>query len=176
MQNLSYPIGKFDPFSELPTAETRANLIAEIAALPARMQAAVQDLTVEQLDTPYRPGGWTSRQVVHHVADSHANGYIRTKLALTEENPTIKPYEEQLWAELKDTFEVPIASSLIMLDVLHQRWISVWKSMTEEQFSRTYFHPASKENVPLYNQLGLYAWHSNHHLAHITKLRERMGW
>lgn len=175
MQNFSYPIGLYD-YQGLHTPSQRAELIAQIQSLPQRIRAAASDLTTEQLDTPYRPGGWTVRQLLHHVPDSHANGYIRTKLALTEDTPTIKPYEEQHWAELPDTNQLPIESALSLLDALHTKWVAVWQLMTDEQFARCYFHPANQQRVSLDEQLGLYAWHGNHHLAHLTALRKRLGW
>lgn len=175
MQNLSYPIGLYE-YEGPHTPTQRAALIAELQSLPLRLREAVSDLNDEQLDTPYRPGGWTVRQLLHHVPDSHANGYIRTKLALTEDTPTIKPYEEQHWAELSDTFVLPVEAALSLLEALHLKWVAVWQSMSEEQYQRGYFHPASQQTVSLDEQLGLYAWHSKHHLAHITALRERMAW
>jgi uncharacterized damage-inducible protein DinB len=175
MHHLSYPIGLYE-YKGPHTPAQRAELIAQIQSLPQRIRAAASDLTTEQLDTPYRPGGWTVRQLLHHVPDSHANGYIRTKLALTEDTPTIKPYEEQHWAELPDTNQLPIESALSLLDALHTKWVAVWQLMTDEQFARCYFHPASQQSVSLDEQLGLYAWHGNHHLAHLTALRERLGW
>jgi hypothetical protein len=133
-------------------------------------------LTEAQFDTPYRPGGWTVRQVVHHVPDSHLNAYLRFKLALTEENPTIKPYEEARWAELPDTAGTQIGVSLVMLEALHRRWVNLLRSMSEEQWGRTYFHPDQNKSLRLDGVLAMYSWHGKHHTAHITGLRERMGW
>jgi hypothetical protein len=139
------------------------------------MRAAVQGLSPQQLDTRYRPQGWTVRQVVHHVPDSHMNAYIRFKLALTETEPTIKPYEQQLWAELADSRETPVENSLILLKCLHQRWVLLLKSISDAGWQRTFRHP-ELGIVRLDTNLALYAWHGRHHVAHITGLRERMGW
>ena len=176
MSDLSYPIGKFAPVAGETTADQRAAWITEIAELPAKFRGVVQRLTDAQLDTPYRPGGWTVRQVVHHVPDSHLNAYIRFKLALTEDNPTIKPYEEARWAELADTKGTLIGVSLVMLEALHRRWVNLLRSMSEEQWSRTYFHPEQQKSLRLDGVLALYAWHGKHHMAHITGVRDRMGW
>lgn len=176
MNDLSYPIGKFAPAAGEITAEQRAAWITEIAELPAKFRGVVQGLTDAQLDTPYRPGGWTVRQVVHHVPDSHLNAYIRFKLALTEDNPTIKPYEEALWAELPDTKGTLIGVSLVMLEALHRRWVNLLRSMSEEQWSRTFFHPEQKKSLRLDGVLAMYAWHGKHHMAHITGVRDRMEW
>jgi uncharacterized damage-inducible protein DinB len=161
--------------NEQLTPDERAQLIAQIADAPARLRAAVADLSEEQLDTPYREGGWTVRQTVHHVADSHMNGYIRAKLALTEDEPAIKTYEEAEWAKLGDTPATPITTSLALLDALHERWATLFRALTPAQFARTFRHP-DWGTVSLDKQLALYAWHSRHHTAHITSLRERMGW
>jgi DinB family protein len=174
MPDLSYPIGKFTPESNL-SAQRRAELIAQIAEAPARLRAAVQGLSPQQLDTPYRPEGWTVRQVVHHVPDSHMNAYIRFKLALTESEPTIKPYEQQLWAELADTRQAAVETSLTLLDCLHQRWVLLLKSIAEGDWQRSFHHP-ELGTVRLDTNLALYAWHGRHHVAHIASLRERMGW
>lgn len=174
MADLSYPIGKFKPESNL-SPQRREELIAQIAEAPARMRAAVQVLSPQQLDTPYRPQGWTVRQVIHHVPDSHMNAYIRFKLALTESEPTIKPYEQQLWAELADSRQTPIETSLTLLECLHQRWALLLKSMADGDWQRTFRHP-ELGIVRLDTNLALYAWHGRHHAAHITGLRERMGW
>lgn len=176
MSDPSYPIGKFVPITGEITAEQRGGWITEIAELPAKFRGAVQGLTEAQFDTPYRPGGWTVRQVVHHVPDSHLNAYIRFKLALTEENPTITPYEEARWAELPDTAGTPIGVSLVMLEALHRRWVHLLRSMSEEQWSRTYFHPDHHKSLRLDEMLAMYAWHGKHHTAHITGVRDRMGW
>lgn len=173
MSDPRYPIGKFqrEPF----TADKKKQWIEEIAATPGRLRAAVQGLSSEQLDTPYREGGWTVRQVVHHVPESHMNAYIRFKLALTEDVPTIKPYMEDRWAKLEDVGKTPIEVSLALLDSLHQRWVILLRSLREEEFERKFRHPELGE-LTLGTNLGLYAWHGRHHVAHITSLRERMGW
>ena len=170
---LSYPVGRFDRFAPF-TPDMRAGAIDEFAALPAHIRTAVAGLTEAHLDTPYRPDGWTVRQLVHHVADSHMNGLIRLKLALTEESPTIKPYDQEAWAGLADS-ALPTEISLSLLDAVHHRWVAVWKSMLPEQFARTFLHP---ELGPLSvdTHLHLYAWHGRHHVAHITRLRARHGW
>jgi DinB superfamily len=171
--DLSFPVGRFDKTATW-TAESRRAAIEDIAALPAHMRQAVAGLSDAQLDTAYRPGGWTVRQVVHHVADSHMNGYIRLKLALTEDNPTIKPYQQDGWAALPDS-RLPIAISLSILDAVHERWSVLWHATTDAQFQRTFTHP---EMGPLTvdTHVHLYAWHSRHHVAHITSLRQRERW
>jgi hypothetical protein len=148
--------------------------VAAIAELPMRMRAAVAGLTDAQLETPYRPGGWTVRQVVHHVADSHLHAYIRLKFALTEEQPTIKPYDQDAWAALPDC-RLPIEASLALLDGVHARWAALYRSLAPEQFERVFHHPETGL-VTVDGQLQLYAWHSRHHVAHITSLRAREGW
>lgn len=168
--DLSYPIGKFDPLSPVSPA-MRNPAIDAIAALPARIRTAIEGLTEAQLDLPYRPGGWTVRQLVHHVADSHMNGYIRTKLALTEDFPTVKTYEQDEWVRLADS-RLPLDVSLSIIDGVHTRWSAVWRSMAADQFSRAFKHP-EVGTLTLDGHLQLYAWHSRHHVAHITALRER---
>jgi hypothetical protein len=172
--DLRYPIGPFTPVSP-GTLEVRRAAIDDIAALPHRMREAVAGLSDRQLDTPYRPGGWTVRQLVHHVADSHMNGFIRLKLTLTEETPTIKPYDEKTWADLPDT-TLPIETSLAILDHLHVRWDTVYRGMSPQQFERTFYHPEMQEHLTLDAHAQLYGWHSKHHVAHITMLRRREGW
>jgi len=174
VDDLRYPIGKFAA-SPSPDAEARRRAIADIAALPARMREAVAGLSDAQLDTPYRPGGWTVRQVVHHVADSHLNAFIRLKLALTETAPTITAYNEKAWAELADT-SLPVGVSLQLLESLHARWVAVYSRLDDEQFMRTFVHPEYPEPQTLDRQAQLYSWHSRHHVAHITALRQREGW
>lgn len=174
MTDLRYPIGKFQ--IETPVSEQRRiALIEDIANTPHQLRTAVAGLTPEQLDTSYRPGGWTVRQVVHHLADSHMNSFIRCKLALTEENPTIKPYDQTKWAETVEAKTASIAPSLALLESLHHRWVLLWKSLKPADFARTFQHPELGE-VTLERNLCLYAWHGRHHVAHITSLRERMGW
>lgn len=172
--DLRYPIGPWHRPNGPVTPEWRANHIRDIAELPAQMRAAVAGLSDAQLDTPYRPDGWSLRQVVHHVADSHANGYIRQKLALTETNPTIKPYDEERWAELPDS-TLPIDVSLRMLDAIHDRWAALLRSLPAERFSAPYQHPQSGPQT-LDSSLSNYSWHGRHHVAHITALRTRKGW
>jgi uncharacterized damage-inducible protein DinB len=174
IMDLSYPIGRFE-WPESVGPEMRAQSIGEIEAAPAWFRAAVQGLTGQQLDTPYRPGGWTVRQVVHHVADSHLHSYIRFRLALTEDQPTIKPYDQDKWAELPDARTAPVETSLRLIDSLHQRWVLLLRSMSDADFARTFLHP-ERGVMRLDVTLAMYAWHSRHHRAHITGLRERMGW
>ena len=174
MTDPRYPTGRFVP-PEQPTRESRALAIAAIAETPQQLRDAVQGLDEDQLDTPYREGGWTLRQVVHHVPDSHLNAYIRLKLALTEPGPVIKPYDEAAWANLVDTTAVPIDVSLNLLDALHQRFVAVLRSMKDEDFRREYVHPETGRHA-LDHLLALYAWHGAHHTAHITMTRARMGW
>lgn len=169
-----YPIGRFDKQINI-TKEIRKEFINTIEILPLQLRNEVVNLSSRQLDTPYRDGGWTIRQVVHHIPDSHLNAYVRFKLALTEDNPQIKTYEEHLWAELPDTFKTPIDISLDILEALHKRWAVLLKSMTDEQFEKTFQHP-EWEKITLNTTLALYAWHSKHHLAHITELKKKMGW
>jgi hypothetical protein len=174
VSDLAYPIGKF-VWSGPGSAADRAPLIDEIAAAPAALRKAVESLTEAQLDTPYRPGGWSVRQVAHHVPDSHMNAYVRFKLAVTEDSPTIKPYDEAAWAELADVKTVPVATSLALLDAVHERWVAFLRSLGEADWARTFRHPELGV-VPLEKNLALYAWHGRHHVAHVTALRERMGW
>lgn len=174
MADPQYPVGKFT-YARAPSSEQRDQLIDDIQQTPARMRAAVQGLSPQQLDTPYRDGGWTVRQVAHHVPESHMNAYIRFKLALTEDEPTIKPYEQGLWAELPDVKSTPVEVSLAMLDCLHDRWVRVLRAIKPEEWKRTFRHPELGV-VPLEKNLALYSWHGRHHVAHITELRKRMGW
>jgi hypothetical protein len=169
LESLKYPIGKFSaPVTYTP--EQIQQWIIEIKILPGKLKAAVTNLTDAQLDTPYRPGGWTIRQVVHHIADSHINAFIRLKWALTEANPTIKAYEEGDWAMLPD-YQLPIEPSLLMLEGLHTRFSTIFENLNDEQWNRTFVHPASGETIPVQKLAGLYAWHGNHHLAHITGVK-----
>jgi uncharacterized damage-inducible protein DinB len=172
--DLRYPVGKYAKCEALTPAQ-RAEAIDQIAATPSKLRDAVAGLSQQQFDTPYRPGGWTVRQVVHHLPDSHMNSYVRLKLALTENEPTIKGYEEQLWAELADSRDTPVEVSLTLLEALHQRWGILLRSLRPEDFSRTLRHPALGV-MPIDNLVNLYAWHGRHHVAHITALREREGW
>jgi len=172
--DLRYPIGAYVTKSALTPAE-RIDAIERIAAAPKRLREAVSGLTGGQLDTPYRPGGWTVRQLAHHVPDSHMNAYVRLKLALTENEPTIKPYEEQLWAQLPDARETPVEVSLALLDFLHLRWVILLRGLQPSDFSRRLVHPANGV-MTVDNLVHHYAWHGQHHVAHITSLREREGW
>jgi len=172
--DLRYPIGEFEPVQTLAPGE-RQVCIQAIAEVPARLRAAVAGLSAAQLDTPYRPGGWTVRQLVHHIADSHMNAVTRFKLALTEDEPLVKTYEERLWAELADANTPPIDSSLAILEHLHARWVILLRSLTPDQFPRKFRHPQwGAATVDFL--LAQYAWHGRHHVAHITSLRERSGW
>jgi uncharacterized damage-inducible protein DinB len=168
-----YPIGQFEMPKQVTPAR-RQQAIDEIASTPGKLRAAVKGLNDAQLDTPYREGGWTVRQVVHHVPDSHMNAYIRLRLALTEDKPTIKPYEEARWAELADS-KLPIDVSQTLLDCVHARWDKVWRSMKPEQFARTLIHPDHGERTVDW-VLFVYEWHGKHHTAHITELRKQKGW
>ncbi len=172
--NLSFPIGEYRaPVSK--DAEQRRGWIETIAEAGSRYCEAVRGLTDAQLDTPYRPDGWTIRQVVHHVADSHMNAYIRFRVALTEDQPGIKPYNQAKWAELADAKSMPVEVSLNLIDGMHQRWAVLLRAMTESDFSRTFLHP-ERGVMRLDNNLAMYAWHTRHHEAHITGLRQRIGW
>ncbi|HEX6313346.1 MAG TPA: putative metal-dependent hydrolase [Gemmatimonadaceae bacterium] len=174
MTDPRYPTGRFVPPPQ-PTRESRAQAVQIIAETPRSMRNAVQGLNEEQLDTPYREGGWTLRQVVHHVPDSHLNAYIRLKLALTEPAPVIKPYDEAAWANLADTRDVPVDVSLSLLDAVHARWVALLRAMSDDDFRREYVHPETGRHA-LDHLLALYAWHGPHHVAHITTTRQRMGW
>ncbi len=174
MSDLRYPIGKFE-FSGPSSEDQRQRWIADIAQTPARLRAAVRGLSAEQLDTSYRPGGWTVRQVVHHLPDSHLNAYVRFRLALTEDAPPVKTYEEARWAELPDARTAPIELSLGFMDALHGRFALLLESLTPEQWQRTFRHPEMGLQT-LERVLAMYAWHGRHHVAQITALRERMGW
>jgi len=178
MADLRYPIGKFEwipPENEAQMAKRRVHYIDVLAKAPNDLRAAVQGLNEQQLDTPYRPEGWTVRQVVHHVPDSHMNAYVRFKLALTEENPTIRPYKEGEWAKLPDSKATPIEVSLQLLAALHARWVDLVRLLQPSDFARTLFHPERGE-MTLDQLLAMYAWHSAHHITHVTSLRERSGW
>jgi hypothetical protein len=173
--DLRYPIGPFVRGKEPLSAQERSRFIGEIAAAPARLREAVAGLTAAQLDTPYRPGGWTARQVAHHIPDSHVNAYVRFKLALTENEPALRSYEESDWAKLPDSAATPVAVSLDLLDALHSRWVTLLRSLGEPDFLRTALHP-SWGVITVDFLLAQYAWHGRHHVAHITSLREREGW
>jgi hypothetical protein len=172
--DLRYPIGKYEaqPFSE----KQKQDWLNDIKFLPQLLEQAVHNLDEAQIQTPYRDGGWILQQLVHHVADSHINAYVRFKLGLTENNPTIKTYDEKLWAELPDTQHLPINISLTLLHSLHARWYELLSRLTEKDFERTVFHPEHNKAMTLWFLMGMYAWHGKHHAAHITALRERNGW
>jgi uncharacterized damage-inducible protein DinB len=174
LDDLRYPIGRFAvPASS--TAGVRAAHINTLRLLPERLRTAVDGLNDAQLDTPYRDGGWTVRQLVHHVADSHANSYVRFKLALTEEWPTVKPYDEAAWANLSDSRSLPVDVSLTLTTALHARWVALLEAMSEDDFQRGFNHP-ERGRQNLAKALAMYDWHSRHHTAHITSLRTRQGW
>jgi DinB superfamily len=169
LDEVKYPIGRFRRLAGPLTQGERLEFINDIEQTPGVFRSLVKGLSDAQLDTTYRPGGWTVRQVVHHVPDSHMNAYIRFKLAVTEDNPTIKPYDESRWAELMDARTQPIAASLDLLDALHRRWVVVLRSMSDVDFRRTYFHPEMKSAVTLDQALAIYGWHGKHHAAHIRR-------
>jgi hypothetical protein len=172
--DLQYPIGKFQWGGAITDAQ-REQLIAQIEQAPAHLRQAVAGLTEKQLDTPYRPEGWTVRQVVHHLSDAHMNAYVRFRLALTEDEPTIKPYAQERWASLEDARTAPMELSLSLLESLHRRWVLLLRSLRAADFARTFRHPEMGV-VTLDKLLGMAAWHGQHHIAHITSLRDRMGW
>jgi len=174
MEDLRYPIGKYEPqpFSD----KQLKDWLIDISFLPKHLENAILNLDESQLNTPYRPEGWTVKQLVHHVADSHMNAYIRFKLGITEANPAIKPYDEAAWALLNDTTNLPVNISLTLLHALHTRWIEVLKGITADDWNRTVYHPEQKKEITLWHLLGMYSWHGRHHTAHVTALRERMNW
>ena len=171
---LRYPIGKYEP--QPYSDQLKQVWLNDIRFLPQSLEAAIINLDESQLMTPYREGGWTVKQLVHHVADSHINAYCRFKLGMTEENPAIRTYQEKLWAELGDTHRQPVNISITLLFALHARLLSLLESMTAEDFSRTVYHPEHKKNLTLWHLLGMYAWHGKHHVAHVNGLRDRKGW
>lgn len=175
IEQLKYPIGKYKK-SDRITKELLDAWILVLENFPKMLASEVSHLSDEQLDTAYRPEGWTIRQVVHHCADSHMNSLTRLKLALTEEQPTIKPYREEKWAALEDSLIMPISSSLLILEGIHNRWTFLLNRMTEEQFTRVFIHPEHGKSICLDENIGLYAWHCQHHLAHITETKRRHGW
>jgi len=174
-QDPRYPIGPFDATSPA-TPERIAEALDAMTRLPALLRQAVAGLTPEQLQVPYREGGWSPRQIAHHIPDSHMNGYVRTKLALTEDAPTVKPYDEAKWANLADTQSVPLEASLMLVEGLHTRWVALARSLAPEDMQRLYVNPESGRRVPLGLHLCLYGWHGRHHVWQITSLRDRMGW
>ncbi|MBS1729592.1 MAG: putative metal-dependent hydrolase [Bacteroidetes bacterium] len=173
-EDLKYPIGKFSP--EIFTPSEKEKKLLEIEFLPTDLEMSIQNLDEHQLQTPYRPGGWTIHQLVHHIADSHMNCFIRFKLGLTEDHPTIKIYDEKLWANLDDVKLQPVNVSITLLHALHRRWHSAIKNLNEMQWERTLFHPEQNKDMSLWDLLCLYAWHGKHHVKHILALRERMKW
>lgn len=172
--DVQYPIGKHQmvPFSQ----EEKEARLADILFLPRMLEYAVLNLNDDQIQTPYRDGGWTVNQVIHHVADSHMNAFIRFKLGLTEDNPTIKPYIQSAWGETADVTAVPVNLSITLLHSLHHRWYELLKTITDEQWKRTIYHPEQERKITLWELLLIYAWHGKHHAAHVTNLREQMGW
>ncbi|WP_429665288.1 YfiT family bacillithiol transferase [Bacillus gobiensis] len=175
MDHLKYPIGKHEVLQTFDQASIDES-IETLQKAPVLLKEAIQGLKKEQLLTPYREGGWTVWQVVNHLPDSHMNAYVRFKLALTEENPVIRPYAEHLWAELPDSHDTQPEVSIQLLSALHERWVILLKGLEEKDYYKTYYHPEDKEKVAVYQAIGMYSWHSRHHIAHITSLRERMGW
>ena len=175
VEQLAYPIGPFLT-PEGYDATSLNQWISKIEAAPGWYDHAIENLDEQQLNTPYRPGGWTVNQVIHHVADSHMNGYIRTKLALTEDTPVIKSYDEKSWALLPDVEAVPVNVSITLIHALHRRWAALLRHMEPQEWERRYFHPESRRELPLWEMAAMYAWHSKHHFEHVFRLRERMGW
>ncbi len=173
VEELKYPIGKF---GYAPGPDELSSATERISSLPDRLRSAVSGLTDSQLDTAYRDGGWTLRQVIHHVTDSHINAYVRFKLAITEDNPTIRPYDEVKWAECEEAKHGDIQLSLNLLDALHRRWVVFLNSLTKDDLDRTYYHPGNKKQSKLLEIVSMYAWHGDHHLAHITSTMERNKW
>lgn len=175
MDTLKFPIGRYQKAASVTLKELNEQ-IDIIGAFPDRLRREVQNLSTQQLETPYRNGGWTIRQVVHHCADSHLNSYIRLKLALTETNPTIKPYNQQSWSMLPDSLSLDTQASILLLDGLHQRWTYLLRSLDKEQLERTFIHPENNQAISVKDNVGLYAWHCNHHLAHIISLKRSRLW
>ena len=174
LEQLRYPIGKFIP-KDSYTNEELTQLIGAIDALPLELEKCVGNFTTSQLDTPYREGGWTVRQLIHHLADSHMNAYVRFKWTLTEITPVIKAYDEKSWAETKEVQSDP-SLSLVLLKALHSKWVVLMKGLTAKELQLCFIHPETKKEIKLERMIGLYAWHSQHHLAHITSLKTRMNW
>ncbi len=172
--DLRYPIGNYEP--QPYNEELKQRWLYDIKYLPTDLEIAIQTLDSFQFDTPYREGGWSVKQVVHHVADSHMNAYMRFKLGLTEDNPVIKTYDEKKWAILADIDSIPVNVSVTLLHALHQRWYASLSELSDEQWQRTIFHPEQKKAITLWHLLGMYAWHGKHHVAHITELIERNNW
>lgn len=175
LEELRYPIGRYTK-PETYNESLLREWIGAIDALPKWLDVCIENLDEHQLQTPYRPGGWTVIQTIHHIADSHMNAYVRLKLGLTEDNPTVKPYEEALWAELPDTQDVPVNVSVTLLHALHRRMVSTFRNMKAADWERTFFHPEHQRNIPLWELAALYAHHGRHHMEQIRRLRERMNW
>lgn len=175
IEELKYPIGRFEEPATI-TTETLSKWISDILYFPERLKNEVNHLTDEQLNTPYRSGGWTIRQVIHHCADSHMNSLTRLKLVLTEDKPTIKPYDEGRWAELADSKNMPIEPSLKMIEGIHERWTVLLNNLTKDEYSRIFVHPEHGKTFRIDENIGIYAWHCNHHLAHITETKKRNNW
>ena len=178
-EKLRYPVGKENEQKEYNKEfdeQLKSQLINDIKMLPQSLDFAIQNLDEQQLQTPYRSGGWTVHQLIHHIADSHLNAYIRFKLGLTEENPTVKPYEQEAWANLSDSKNLPVNISITLLHALHKRWCELLNNISESEWQRTVYHPERKVEITLWELLKSYAWHSRHHTAQILQLRERMGW
>lgn len=174
-EKASYPIGRHTPVTQHDDRK-RKEWITLIEAMPSWLDPCIENLDEQQLRTPYRPGGWNTQQVIHHIADSHMNGYIRLKLALTEDKPAIKPYNENAWTMLADVEQSPVNVSITLLHALHRRWATVLKSLTDEQWERTYFHPEHNRHFTIWEMTDQYAWHGRHHMEQIRSLRTRMGW
>ncbi len=175
MEHLMYPVGRYQKPDAL-TAELKNEWLNVLANMPSWLDASIENLDEAQLQVPYREGGWTIQQVIHHIADSHLNAFVRVKLALTEDNPTVKPYDEKAWAELPDTKVVPVNVSVTLIHALHRRLVTLLENISAEDWQRTYYHPEHKRNFPIWEVVALYAWHSRHHTAHIRNLRETQGW
>ncbi len=175
LEQLKFPIGRFENPREM-TQEALSQFISDIKTFPLKLKNETESLSNQQLDTPYRPEGWTIRQVVNHCADSHMNSLTRFKLALTEDKPIIKPYDEAKWAQLPDSLPMPIQPALLMLQGIHERWITLLESLTKDELERAFIHPEHGKEIKLSEAMALYAWHCNHHLAHITTLKKRKGW
>jgi hypothetical protein len=175
LEELRYPIGPYYRPATY-TADDLTKWIATIEALPLWLDVCIENLDAHQLDTPYRPGGWTMIQTIHHIADSHMNAFIRLKLALTEDSPTIKPYDEAMWAETPEIAMVPVNVSITLLHALHRRWATLLKGLGETDWQRAYYHPEQQREFPIWDMTAMYAWHSRHHMEHLRRLRERMGW
>ena len=174
-ESYAYPIGKCKLEANY-TPKLVSKWIGAIASVTLLLDHCIENLDETQLNTPYRDGGWTVNQVIHHIADSHMNAYIRTKLALTEDRPAIKPYEEKLWAELPDVTDVPVNVSVTLIHALHRRWVSLLSQLTEEDWKKEYYHPADQNYVPLWQMANIYSWHGRHHVEQIMSLRKRMNW